>query len=144
MSLYDDIRVDLGDSTTPPRYSDATLQTILEKSARRINRRLSLFDTSDEISVGSSGIISPSDGTLEDLVLLQAECLLITSDFVADLNSGTVGIAATDGEQSIDTRVRGQSRQSFYDSKHSPCSELEKQLKIEELRRSHQNSKLIW
>lgn len=144
MSLYDDIRIDLGDSTTPPRYSDSTLQIILEKAARRINRRLSLFGTDDEISIQTSGVVSPSDGTLEDLVLLQAECLLITSDFVSDLNSGTVGIAATDGEQSIDTRVRGQSRQAFYDSKHSPCSELEQQLRLEELRRSHQNSKLIW
>jgi hypothetical protein len=144
MSLYDDIRVDLGDLTTPYHYSDSTLQTVLEKSARRINRRLSLFDTDSQISIGASGAFTPNDGSLQDIVLLQAECLLITSDFSSDLNSGTAGVQVVDGEQSIDTRNKASARQSFFDSKHGPCAELEKAIRNEELRRSSDNSKLIW
>lgn len=127
-----------------PRYSDEQLIQILQKSARRLNRRLNLFGTSDEISVDASGVVSPSDGSLEDLVLLQAECLLASRDFTSDLSNGLIGVAVSDGEQAIDTRSKAGARQAFFDSKHGPCAELEKEIRLEELKRSSDNAKLIW
>ena len=118
-----------------PRFSDQQLIQIIQKAARRINRRLNLFGTDCEISVDSSGSISPSNGEMEDLVLLQAECMLSGRDFVYDLNSGAAGIAAVDGEQRIDTRGVADARSSFFNSKYGPCAELEQAIKLELLKR---------
>lgn len=119
-----------------PRYSDQQLIQILQKAARRVNRVLELFDTNDEISVDASGCITPSDGTLEDLVLLQAECMLSSRDMTYELNTGLAGVNVTDGEQSIDTRNRGQYRSQFFNSPYGPCAEAKEQLKLEGLRRA--------
>lgn len=124
------------------RFSDVQLIQILQKAARRVNRNLCLFDTTDEISVDNSGNVTPADGTLEDLVLLQAECMLISRDFNADLNNDTGGLFVKDGEQSIDTRQRTIARKGYIDSKFSPCGLYDREIKIEKLKRA--NGRLIW
>lgn len=124
------------------RFSDAQLVQILQKSARRVNRVLSLVGTTDEISVDASGIIMPSDGDLTDLVLLQAECLILNIDVNNDISTG--GVYAMDGEQSLDTRIKSSSRLAYLGNKYSPCAELEKALTVEQIRRAADNFKDIW
>jgi len=118
-----------------PRFSDQQLIQILQKAGRRINRRLCLTDSDDEITVDTSGCITPESTRLQDLVLLQAECMLASRDFVFDLNSGTGGLLARDGEQTMDTREAMKGRSTYFDSKHGPCSELAEAIKLELLKR---------
>lgn len=118
------------------RLSDIQVIQLLQKAARRINRELCLFGTDDEITIDNSGNMTPDDGALYDMVLLQAECLAVTRDFSFDLNDGTAGVFIRDGEQSVDTRQRALSRAEFFDSDNNPCSQLEDEIKKEKLKRS--------
>jgi hypothetical protein len=130
-------------------FTDVQLVAILQKAARRINRRLCLFDTTDEITVDSLGCVTPADGVLEDLVLMQAECLITQRHYVDFLSSSSsaAGVFIKDGEQTADTRSAGIARSSAFDSKISPCAELERQIGIEKMNRGGAGSgsgKLIW
>ncbi len=126
------------------RFSDAQLVQIVVKSARRINRRLCLTGTVNEISVDASGCILPANNDFEDLVLLQAECIIINIDLNNDFNSSADGTGGgymvRDGEQRFDSRgeasSRASSRTDYLNSPHSPCSELEKEIVKEKLKRS--------
>jgi len=147
MTLISDLRLDIGDdeviaSGVSLRYTDAQLVGFLQKSARRINRILDLTDTTDEIAVSSSGVLTPTNTDFEDLVLLQAECLISTREVQADLSSGGGGVVVKDGEQNIDTKQRTASREAFYASPHNPCAQLELALKIEKVNRN--SGKLVW
>ena len=131
------------------RFSDIQLIQILQKAGRRINRRLCLFGTTDEVVVDNGGnITSPVDnGTLNDLVLMQAECMISQRDASEALLAGTDGVRIVDGEQSIDTRAAAIARGTFFNSPHSPCGELEVQLKIEKLNRLMSGGgggRLVW
>jgi len=117
-----------------PRFSDAQLLALLKKSARRLNRTLCLTGTSDEISIDASGCVSPDDQDLEDLVLLQAECLIASREYQSDL-AGNGGLLVKDGEQTIDKRNGLLGRGTFFDSKYGPCAELAEQIKLEKLKR---------
>ena len=119
-----------------PRLSDAQLLAILRKAARRVNRELCLFTTADEIVVDASGCITPQDGTLEDLVLMQSECLLSQRDFSFDLNSDNVGIRVVDGEQTLDNKAKGVARGTFFNSEYGPCATYKKEIVIEKLKRT--------
>jgi len=119
-----------------PRFTDAQLIQIMQKAARRVNRELCLFATTDEITISASGVISPVDGTLEDLVLLQAECLLSQRDFSLDLNSSQAGLMVKDGEQTLDNRAKGVVRGTFFNSEFGPCAQYKEQIVIEKLKRT--------
>lgn len=118
-----------------PKYSDSQLLAIIRKSARRVNRELCLFSTVDEIVVDASGCISPQDGTLEDLVLMGAECLLAQRGVSADLDSDSAGVRVVDGEQAIDTRGKADARNNFLNSPYGPCAEYRAQISIEKMKR---------
>lgn len=119
-------------------YSDTQLIQIVIKAARRVNRNLCLFDTDDEIviSISTGEITSVDDGTFEDLVLLQAECLLSQRDYTLDLNTDQVGIKVVDGEQSLDNKAKGVARGTFFNSDFSPCALYAKEINIEKLKRT--------
>jgi hypothetical protein len=127
-----------------PRYSDAFLLQVLEKSVRRINRELCLTGTDEELSVDTSGTVSPANSDLEDVVLLQAECMILNIDMNNDFNSSADGEGngyfVKDGEQSLDTRgevaSRATARTGYMNSKYNPCAELERALVKEKLKRS--------
>jgi hypothetical protein len=145
MSLLTDLRVDIGDDSADPtmlRFSDAQLIQILQKSSRRINRVLSLTGTADEVAIDSSGVMTPSDGDITDLVLLQAECLIVQVDVNNDIGNG--GVYAMDGEQSLDTRAKSSSRIAYLGSSHNPCAELSKALTLEQLRRTGEDGRMVW
>jgi hypothetical protein len=110
-----------------PRFTDAQLIQIMQKAARRVNRELCLFDTTDEITISASGVIS---------VLLQSECLLAQRDFSLDLNSSQVGLLVKDGEQTLDNRAKGAARGTFFESEYGPCAQYKKQIVIEKLKRT--------
>lgn len=129
-----------------PTYSDPQLIQILGKAARRINRRLCLFGTTSEVVIDGTGeFLNPiDDGALEDIVLLQAECMLSSREFTEGLRDGSIGIAVKDGEQNIDTKSLANARGSFFDSPHSPCAELEQAIKIEKINRVGAEGHNIW
>lgn len=126
------------------RYSDAYLLQVIEKAARRVNRRLCLTGTPEEIVVDSSGCITPQDGDIEDIVLLQAECMILqvdmNNDFTLSGDGTGAGYFVRDGEQSLDTRgeaaSRANARSNYMNGKYNPCAELEKAIMIEKLNRS--------
>lgn len=120
------------------RLSNVQIIQIIQKAARRINRILSLTGTDNEIVINSSNgeITSPDDDDLRDLVILQSECMLAGRDVSYELNSGTAGILAKDGEQTLDTRQTTTARSNFFNSDFSPCAELQKQLNIEKIKRT--------
>lgn len=124
------------------RFSDAQLIQIMEKAARRINRRLSLFNTSEEIAVDASGCISPNNGVFQDLVLLQAECMIAQVDINSDIQNG--GLEVVDGEQSIDISSRPTLRINYLNSKYNPCEQLEEAIKDEQLKRAGNSAKMVW
>lgn len=128
-----------------PRFTNEQLIQVLEKATRRINRTLYLTGTDEELSVDASGNVYPSGNDLHDLVLLQAECMIlnidINSDFNGDGNSSSSGWGrmVKDGEQMLDDRgeaaSRANARTNYLNSQHNPCAELEKAIKLEKLRR---------
>ena len=119
-------------------FSDAQLIQIVIKAARRINRKLCLTDTTDEIIVSSSTgeITSPDNNDLDDLVLMQAECMIASRQFSETLLNGTAGLRVVDGEQTLDTRGSAIARGTFFDSEHSPCAELREAIINEKLKRT--------
>lgn len=113
-------------------YSDATLILIVQKAARRVNRKLKLTGTDNEITINSSNgeVSSPDDNDLKDIVLMQAECMIASREYADELRDATTGVSIVDGEQSIDTRGQAVARGTFFDSINSPCEELKEAIKM--------------
>ena len=130
------------------RYTDGQIIAILQKAARRVNRRLHLTDTTDEIVVDDTGVMTSPTGDnsedLEDILLLQAECLISTREYHEDISEGNAGILVRDGEQLLDDRTGAVARGTFYNGPHSPCEELVAAIKLEQIRRLGYNGKLVW
>jgi hypothetical protein len=126
----------------PARFTDSTLISILQKAGRRVNRRLCLTGTTSEIAVSSSGVVTPSNGDVEDIVLLQAECMIASREFQQELSDGTAGLLVKDGEQTLDTRGTIVARGTFFDSPHSPCAELIEAVKLYKI--ANITGRLIW
>lgn len=130
-----------------PTFSDPLLIEIVIKAARRVNRRLCLCDTADEIVIDPStgDILSPEDDcVLYDLVLLQAECLITQREYQMELRDAGGGVLIRDGEQIVDRRSAGVARGTFFNSPHSPCAELDQAIKMEKMNRSGGEGKLVW
>ena len=150
MSTLDDLRADIGDDGGTPTFNDTQLIVILQKAARRINRKLALTSTSLEVVISASGNMTDPDpalganAELYDIVLLQAECMVSQREYQSELRSADGGIRIKDGEQEIDTKGVGGSRGTFYNSSYSPCAELEKWIRIEKMNRIGGNGKLVW
>lgn len=125
-------------------FSDAQLIQIVIKAARRINRKLNLTDTVNKIIVSSvtGEITSPNDDDLDDLVLLQAECMIASRQFSEELLGGTAGLLVRDGEQILDTRASTIARGTFFDSPHSPCEELVEAIKFYKI--TNITGRLVW
>lgn len=129
------------------KYSDVQLIQILQKAGRRINRLLCLTGTSEEIIVDGSGEITSPEGEsdLEDLVLLQAECMMVQREFINFVSDTTAaGVLVKDGEQTIDTRAAGTARSGAFSSSTSPCEDLKQQIKVEKMNRVGGCGKLVW
>ena len=129
------------------KFTDIQLIQILQKAARRVNRKLCLTGTTSEIIVDSGGeITTPDDSDLEDILLMQAECMISQREFQSDLRES--GDLIRDGEQTIDTRGVGVARGTFYNSEFSPCAELRICLRDMKLRGTGINpagpGKLVW
>lgn len=134
-----------------PAFSDPLLIQILIKAARRINRKLCLFDTEDEITIDpSTGDLATPDSTtgrgqaLYDMVLLQAECMISTREYQSELRNADGGVLVRDGEQTVDTRAAGVARGTFYNSEYSPCAELAEWVTLEKMRETGDEGYCIW
>lgn len=109
------------------RFTDAQIIQMAQKAARRLNRRLNLFGTVNEISISNAGEMTPDSGALYDLILLQVECMILNREISDELSGGGAGggISIRDGEQSFDSKKTGNDRVDYMNSKHGPCQELE-------------------
>jgi len=109
------------------RFTDAQIIQMAQKAARRLNRKLSLTGTGGEISISNAGEMTPDNGDLYDLVLLQVECMILNREISDEFSSGGVGggISIKDGEQSFDSKRSGNDRVDHLESKFGPCQELE-------------------
>lgn len=143
MSLIDDVRLDIGDDGATQTFTDDQISGILDKAARRVNRVMSLTD--EEAVILSSGEFTQPTETdeLRDLVLLQAECMLVNRQAASDVMiGGSAGIIVKDGEQSIDTTDQASAITDYFDSKFNPCAELEQAYQIAMLNRNI--GKMVW
>lgn len=127
-------------------FSDVVLVGILQKAARRINRKLCLTGTTLAITIDGTGVMTtpdPDDNQdLYDMVLLQAECMITGREYQTDLRDAD-GMLVKDGEQTVDGRSAGVARGTFYNSPHSPCAELAAWIVIEKLNGTN-GGKLVW
>ncbi|TFH22958.1 hypothetical protein E4G67_03725 [Candidatus Bathyarchaeota archaeon] len=132
-----------------PAFSNPLLIDIVIKAARRINRKLCLFGTDNEITIDPStgDMLTPDPTThqaLYDMVLLQAECLISSREYQSELRNAGGGVLVRDGEQSVDTRAAGVARGTFYNSPYGPCAELAEWVTIEKMRGTGDSGHLIW
>lgn len=142
MSLIDDVRLDIGDDGATQTFTDDQISDTLNKAARRVNRVLSLTG-SDAILLSSGVFIQPTEtDELRDLLLLQAECMLMNRAATSDLITGAAGVVVRDGEQQIDTTDRSAAVVDLFENQFNPCAELEKAYAIAMLNRSA--GKMIW
>lgn len=130
MTLVDDLRLDLGDDSGTPILSDAQYIAFLVKAGRRLNRVLNLSGTSAIIVSSVTGEITSPTTTvqlaiLQDLILLQVECLILQRNVNEDLEEGGAGTLIRDGEQTVDTTALTRLREAHLNSDHNPCKELE-------------------
>lgn len=134
------------------RFTNDQLIQVLQKAARRINRTLELTGTSEQINVDASGNVTPANEDMNDLLLLQAECMILNIDANYDFsNSGDgagFGYFVRDGEQSLDTRgeasSRATARANYMNTPFNPCAELERELRDEQMRRANESARDIW
>ena len=127
-------------------FSDAQLIQLVIKAGRRLNRRLCLTGTANEIVVSSVNgeVTSPDNNDLDDLVLLQAECLIASRQFSEELSDGTTGLRVVDGEQVLDTRAAAIARGTFFDSPNSPCEELKQAVLLYKMGSAGDSARLVY
>ena len=125
-------------------FSDNQLIQIVIKAARRVNRKLCLTGTTNEIVVSNvtGEVTAPDNNDLDDLVLLQAECMIASRQFSEELSDGTTGLLVTDGEQTLSTKGAAVARGTFFDSPHSPCAELIEAIRLYKI--SNSTGRLIY
>lgn len=135
-----------------PRYTNDQLIQIMQKAARRVNRNLALTGTSEELVVDASGNVTPNNSDLHDILLLQAECMIMNIDANYDFsNAGDgagFGYFVRDGEQSLDTRGesanRANARANYMNTKYNPCAELDRLMRDEQISRFTDESRDVW
>lgn len=125
--------------------TDAQYVAFLVKASRRLNRALCLTNTVLEIVVNpvTGDMTTPiNEPDIEDILVLQAECLIIQRQVSEELQDGDIGIAIKDGEQSYDDSALVSLRTKHLDSDGNACKDLVDAIKFYKL--NNQNSFLVW
>ena len=113
--LADDVILDLGDNG----LTWAQASGLIVKSVKRLNRRLRLSGTSSKMTIHSSGYVkNVSNNTIEDFLVMQAECLAVKRGYSEAVSKG---IRIRSGQDEVDTTsgFRG-----YIDVVNSICQEL--------------------
>ncbi len=120
--ITDLVKLDLGltDEFTDSEYND-----FVNKAVKRVNRRLCLTGTSNQMIFDTgTGIITPApNDTLLDIIVLQIECFVVTRDRKTAVGKG---IRVKDGETEIDTTA---SFGGFDQQVKAICGELDEAVK---------------
>ena len=97
--VKDQVKLDLGLTT---EFTDSELTTFVIKAINRLNRRLELTGTDDELTfdTGTGTIVPTPNSTTQDFIVMQTECLLMKRDRRVAIGKG---IRVKDGETEIDT-----------------------------------------
>lgn len=97
--ITDLVKLDLG---LTDEFTDAEYNDFVNKAVKRVNRKLCLTSTSDQMVFDTgTGIITPTpNDTLLDIIVLQIECFVVTRDRKTAVGKG---IRVKDGETEIDT-----------------------------------------
>ena len=118
-NLVDQIKLNLG--LADDDYTQAEYEMFVEKALNRINRRLRLIGTDNEMSFNTNtGLIDPDpDAAVYDLILMQIECMIVKRGRRIAIGKG---IRVKDGETEIDTTAgfRG-----YNDLVNDICGELD-------------------
>jgi len=113
-NLINDVVIDVGDSITA-----SGALSYVDKSIRRINRKLNLSGNS-AVAINASGVITAPNDNVIDILALQIECLIVKTN---QANTVSKGIKIKSGDDSVDTTA------SFGGYKavvNSVCGELNK------------------
>lgn len=93
------VKLDL--SIADSKFTAAQLETFLDKALNRLNRKLRLTGTAAELSISqTTGAVTPApDASIQDLIVLQMECLMAQQRYSDSLAGG---IRVKDGDSEID------------------------------------------
>lgn len=97
--ITDQVTLDL--SIADDKFTDAELKIFLQKSINRLNRKLRLTGTAGELSIDQTtdAILPTPNSTLQDLIVLQMECIMAQQRYSDSLAGG---IRVKDGDSEID------------------------------------------
>jgi hypothetical protein len=94
--LVSEISLDIGDT----ELTEENLRAFVHKAVTRLNRRLELADLDTVLSVDDDCNINFPDKALRDLIILQAECLIVKRSQMEAVNKG---IRIRSGTDEVDT-----------------------------------------
>lgn len=116
--ITDLVKLDLGLTN---EFTDVEFNDFVNKAVKRVNRKLCLTGTSDQMVFDEgTGIITPApNDTKLDIIVLQIECFVVTRDRKTAVGKG---IKVKDGETSIDTTA---SFGGFNQQVRTICGELD-------------------
>ena len=138
--LSQQIKTDLAISAT--EFTTSEINIFITKAVNRINRRLLLTGTSAQMSYNSTiGTISPAlNSSLQDLIVLQTECLIAQS---RNSNAVSKGIRVKDGDSEIDTTAGFAGHKDVISRL---CDELDEAIKqyLYNTTGAAQNGKMVW
>ncbi|MCK5610121.1 hypothetical protein KAR91_50070 [Candidatus Pacearchaeota archaeon] len=93
------VKLDL--AVSDDKFTSAELETFLEKALNRLNRRLNFTGTTSELSISqTTGAVIPTpNSSIQDLIVLQMECLMAQQRYSDSLGGS---IRVKDGDSEID------------------------------------------
>ena len=138
--IIEDIKVDLG---LTDEFTTSNYRRLIQKSLRRLNRRLRFTGTSDAMSYTSStNSIAPAlTDTLRDILVLQVECL-ISKERRRDAVGK--GIKVKDGDTQIDTTASFRGHDSVVSDFCGDLDEAIKDYLLHEVDSPADHAEVIW
>jgi len=116
--IAEDVSIDLGEMLTASGALD-----YVNKSIRRINRRLHFTGTTNEVTIDASGIITFPDNAVADIMVLQMECLAVKTQQGEAVSKG---IRIKSGSDEVDTTA---GFGGYQNAVKNVCGELQQAIK---------------
>lgn len=138
--IIEDIKVDMGLDT---EYTNDQYVRLLNKSLKRLNRKLLYTGTTDALSYSSSTKkVSPDpDNSIYDLIILQMECL-ISKERRRDAVGK--GIRVKDGDTEIDTTASFAGHSAVVQDYCGELDQAVKEYKLYNIDGPEDNADIIW
>jgi hypothetical protein len=138
--ISNQIREDI--AITAGEFTETQIEIFIVKSLNRLNRRLLLTGTTLELIFNdSTGTITPTpNADIQDLIVLQAECLITGSRQASAVSKG---IRVRDGDSEIDTTA---GFGGHNDVSRNLCGDLDKAIEdyLWNKKGAAQNGQIVW